>query len=194
MFSETSLFSEIKMELRTFKNETVCTRPCVKAKCNATRYLLVFIFLIHIGTLSGMPYHQVQISSTSNAEGRSPASSSISSLQQSSSVGDLLTSLFRQTIYNRIENLLLDPGRPSLVKRKIIDSAVRNYHNQQYTAPTPIIEEVDTSSQKLSQSPEIIETGTEAIFTMSNTEEIEETIESNSNEHHDIDISTLAGT
>jgi len=45
-------------------------------------------------------------------------------------VGDLLASLFRQTIYNRMENLLLDPGKKSDEKDKIIESAVQNYHRQ----------------------------------------------------------------
>ena len=178
---------------RTFNNKVACTRSSLKVKFSLNRYVLVFILLIKIGTLSGMPYHKVQISSASNAEGRSPASSSISSYQQSSSVGDLLTSLFRQTIYNRIENLLLDPGRPSLVKRKIIDSAVRNYHNQQYSAPTPIIEEVDISSQDVSQSSEITALGNDKTTTMSSGEEMEEVFEGNSDKNHDIDISTLAG-
>ena len=193
MLSDTNLCSQIKMGPRTFNNEVMCTRSSFKAKFSFNRYVLVFILFIQIGTLSGMPYHKVQISSTSNAEGRSPASSSISSYQQSSSVGDLLTSLFRQTIYNRIENLLLDPGRPSLVKRKIIDSAVRNYHNQQYTAPTPIIEEVDISSHHVSQSSEIAASGDERTITISSGEEIEEVLEEDFDKNHDIDISTLAG-
>ena len=193
MMSDTNLCSQIKMGPRTFNNKVMCTRSSLKAKFRFNRYVLVFILLIQIGTLSGMPYHKVQISSTSNAEGRSPASSSISSYQQSSSVGDLLTSLFRQTIYNRIENLLLDPGRPSLVKRKIIDSAVRNYHNQQYSAPTPIIEEVDISSQHVSQSSELTASGDEKRITISSEMEIEEVLEGNSDKNHDIDISTLAG-
>ena len=47
----------------------------------------------------------------------------------------LLSSLFRQTIYQRIENLLLDPGRKSSEKQKIIDSAVDNYHKQKMVLP-----------------------------------------------------------
>ena len=50
-------------------------------------------------------------------------------------VTDLLTDLFRQTIYTRIENLLLDPGRKSQEKQKIIDSAVDNYHKQKMIMP-----------------------------------------------------------
>ena len=50
-------------------------------------------------------------------------------------VGDLLASLFRQTIYNRMENLLLDPGKMSDEKGKIVESAVQNYHRQIYQPP-----------------------------------------------------------
>ena len=50
-------------------------------------------------------------------------------------VTDLLSDLFRQTIYTRIENLLLDPGRKSQEKQKIIDSAVDNYHKQKMIMP-----------------------------------------------------------
>ena len=55
--------------------------------------------------------------------------------QRSEVVTDLLTTLFRQTIYHRIENLLLDPGRKSSEKQKIIDSAVDNYHRQKMILP-----------------------------------------------------------
>ena len=51
-------------------------------------------------------------------------------------VTDLLSTLFRQTIYNRIENLLLDPGKKSSEKQRIIDSAVDNYHKQKMILPT----------------------------------------------------------
>jgi hypothetical protein len=47
-----------------------------------------------------------------------------------SPVNDLLNAIFRQTIYTRIESLLLDPGRKSEEKQKIVDSAVWNYHRQ----------------------------------------------------------------
>ena len=59
-------------------------------------------------------------------------------------VTDLLSALFKQTIYNRIENLLLDPGRKSTEKQKIIDSAVDNYHKQKMVLPTNY-EEVPTT-------------------------------------------------
>ena len=59
-------------------------------------------------------------------------------------VTDLLSALFKQTIYNRIENLLLDPGRKSTEKQKIIDSAVDNYHKQKMVLPTDN-EEVPTT-------------------------------------------------
>jgi len=47
-----------------------------------------------------------------------------------SPVSDLLSAIFRQTIYSRIESLLLDPGKKSDEKQKIVDSAVSNYHRQ----------------------------------------------------------------
>ena len=53
---------------------------------------------------------------------------------------DLLASLFRQTIYQRMENLLLDPGHSprrddSEEKGKIVESAVENYHRQTVNHP-----------------------------------------------------------
>ena len=50
-------------------------------------------------------------------------------------VTELLSSLFRQTIYQRIENLLLDPGKKSTAKQQIIESAVDNYHKQKMVMP-----------------------------------------------------------
>ena len=144
-----------------------------------------------MGASSGMPRPQVQISSMSRAEERSPVSEPLSSIHQSSSVGDLLTSLFRQTIYNRIENLLLDPGRPSMVKRRIIDSAVRNYHNQQYSAPPPISEERNSRPETVSQSFKL--TGSEIETTITISEEKEKEFEKNSDDQHSMDISSLAG-
>jgi hypothetical protein len=47
-----------------------------------------------------------------------------------SPVSELLNAIFRQTIYTRIESLLLDPGKRSDEKQKIVDSAVDNYHRQ----------------------------------------------------------------
>ena len=47
-----------------------------------------------------------------------------------SPVSELLNAIFRQTIYTRIESLLLAPGRKSEEKQKIVDSAVSNYHRQ----------------------------------------------------------------
>ena len=53
-----------------------------------------------------------------------------------STANDLLSALFRQTIYNRIENLLLDPGKRANEKhQKIIESAVDNYHRQKMILP-----------------------------------------------------------
>ena len=165
----------------------------LKLKCSPNRYALVLMLFINMGNLSGMPYNPVQISSTSNAEERSPVSSSLSSFQQSRSVGDLLTSLFRQTIYNRIENLLLDPGRPTLVKRRIIDSAVRNYHNQQYSAPPPTNDEKNINSQNVSQSSNISISENGTSITKARIEQKGEEVNKNEKEHHIIDISTLAG-
>ena len=61
-------------------------------------------------------------------------------------VSDLLSSLFRQTIYHRIENLLLDPGKKSTEKQKIIDTAVENYHQQKINLPTEQEENVDLTN------------------------------------------------
>ena len=61
-------------------------------------------------------------------------------------VTDLLTTLFRQTIYHRIENLLLDPGRQSNEKQQIIDSAVDNYHKQKMVMPPSMSE--DSTSER----------------------------------------------
>ena len=60
----------------------------------------------------------------------SPALVDAMPIRSETVVSDLLSDLFRQTIYTRIENLLLDPGRKSEEKQKIIDSAVDNYHKQ----------------------------------------------------------------
>lgn len=53
-------------------------------------------------------------------------------------VTDMLTALFRQTIYQRIENLLLDPGKKSQDKHQIIQSAVDNYHKSQQPQQTSV--------------------------------------------------------
>lgn len=46
-------------------------------------------------------------------------------------VGSLLSSLLQETLYSRMENLLLDPGRKtSAEKRRIVETAVENYHQQ----------------------------------------------------------------
>ncbi len=45
-------------------------------------------------------------------------------------VNSLLANLLRQTLYSRMENLLLDPGKKSVEKRRIVESAVENYENQ----------------------------------------------------------------
>lgn len=72
-------------------------------------------------------------------------------------VTDLLSALFRQTIYNRIENLLLDPGRLTGTqadqsgdnRQQLIQSAVDNYHKQKMVLPDflqdyPSQDEVET--------------------------------------------------
>eukprot|EP00095_Tigriopus_kingsejongensis_P012707 maker-scaffold22_size673200-snap-gene-5.48 protein:Tk12707 transcript:maker-scaffold22_size673200-snap-gene-5.48-mRNA-1 annotation:"hypothetical protein" len=48
-------------------------------------------------------------------------------------VNSLLSSLLKETLYRRMENLLLDPGRSarnSVEKQKIVESAVENYQHQ----------------------------------------------------------------
>ena len=67
-------------------------------------------------------------------------------------VTELLTTLFRQTIYHRIENLLLDPGRKSNEKQKLIESAVDNYHRQKMILP-PISEQ--NEEEETEQRPEL---------------------------------------
>ena len=43
----------------------------------------------------------------------------------------LLTTWFRRTILDRIENLLLDPGKGNAeIKNRILKSALTNYHSQ----------------------------------------------------------------
>jgi hypothetical protein len=49
---------------------------------------------------------------------------------KTSPVSELLNALFHQTIYARIESLILDPGRKTEEKQRLVDSAVINYHRQ----------------------------------------------------------------
>lgn len=53
-------------------------------------------------------------------------------------VNSLLNSLLEETLYRRMESLLLDPGRSarnSVDKQKIVESAVENYQHQEMTIP-----------------------------------------------------------
>lgn len=159
---------------------------------NCIKYSYIFpIFLIvNVGFSLAMPYHPVPTSVVSEVD--SSASSTQTSIQASRSVGDLLASLFKQTIYNRIENLLLDPGRPSPEKQKIIDSAVHNYHNQKYLAP--LHPENEKTQLKPMSSPESSET------TVSNRNTSKKVARSSaegeilsSSDDKGIDISSLAG-
>ena len=88
--------------------------------------------------------------------------------------------------------MLLDPGRPSMVKRRIIDSAVRNYHNQQYSAPPPISNEGSPKPETASESSKA--TGSEIEATITIVEEKEKEFEQNLDDHYSTDISSLAGT
>ena len=45
-------------------------------------------------------------------------------------VSQLLSTLLHQTLYSRMESLLLDPGRKSREDSRIVDSAVENYRQQ----------------------------------------------------------------
>ena len=64
-------------------------------------------------------------------------------------VTELLTTLFRQTIYHRIENLLLDPGRKSSEKQQLIESAVDNYHRQKMVLPVSDKQGTDEQAQEI---------------------------------------------
>ncbi|TRY80450.1 hypothetical protein TCAL_08823 [Tigriopus californicus] len=53
-------------------------------------------------------------------------------------VNSLLNSLLEETLYKRMESLLLDPGRSarnSVDKQKIVESAVENYQHQEMNIP-----------------------------------------------------------
>lgn len=158
-------------------------------------YILAILIFVSIDVSSGMPYQPAQAYSTTNVEDRPPVSGSPTTLQPSSTVGDLLASLFRQTIYNRIENLLLDPGRPSLEKQKIIDSAVQNYHNQQYSAPPHSNEEVHSvaSNPKSTSTSILPDTISSKKFPRTDDEGFTIVSSQNANVNQGVDISTLAG-
>lgn len=52
------------------------------------------------------------------------------SSESSSAVSSLLSSVLSETLYNRMEHLLLDPGRRNGVKSKMVEVAVENYKRQ----------------------------------------------------------------
>ena len=155
-------------------------------------FVFVTVVLSNIGLSSGKPYQPLPPYASTAFEDQ-PRVASPSSQIQSSAVGDLLTSLFRETIYNRIENLLLDPGKKSSEKQKIIDSAVQNYHKQKYSAPPTSAERGD--DPKLSSSSSIEDPG--STRTLKNTDEDRLPIvtyqEDYSLNNQGVDISTLAG-
>ena len=109
---------------------------------------IYFIMILFVTTI-GSPV--VQWSSSNSPKGLVEALA----IRSDTVVTDLLSALFKQTIYNRIENLLLDPGRKSTEKQKIIDSAVDNYHKQKMVLPTDY-EEVPTTLADLTGKPLII--------------------------------------
>ena len=69
-----------------------------------------------------------------------------------SPVSELLNAIFRQTIYTRIESLLLDPGKRSEEKQKIVDSAVDNYHRQKMFGSADETENVTKDENDISKS------------------------------------------
>ena len=158
--------------------------------------LAIFVFmsvlLSNIGLSSGKPYQPLPAYASTTFEDQ-PRVASPSSQIQSRAVGDLLTSLFRETIYNRIENLLLDPGKKSSEKQKIIDSAVQNYHLQKYSAPSKSVE--ITYDPKISSSSRIEDEG--AIIKLKNANEdslpVVTSLDDYSANNQGVDISTLAG-
>ena len=158
--------------------------------CIKCSYIFQIFLIVNVGFSLAMPYHPVPTSEVSEAY--SSASSTQTSIPASRSVGDLLASLFKQTIYNRIENLLLDPGRPSPEKQKIIDSAVHNYHNQKYLAP------LNSENEKAQLKP--LSSSTSSETTVSNKKPSKKVARSSaegeilsSSDDKGIDISSLAG-
>ena len=169
------------------------TKQLFKLKYHLYKYVLAIILVINSGISSAMPFKPVQMFSSSNSEERSPVATSLTSIQPSSTVGDLLTSLFRQTIYNRIENLLLDPGRPSLEKQSIVDSAVQNYHNQQYSAPPHTNQQINIGSNTPTSSSTFSSMTSSVKVPRSNDEEYAVILPKKVQDHQVVDISTLAG-
>ena len=158
--------------------------------CIKCGYIFPIFLIVHVGFSLAMPYHPVPTSEVSDAD--SSASNTQTSMQASRSVGDLLASLFKQTIYNRIENLLLDPGRPSPEKQKIIDSAVHNYHNQKYLAP--LHSENEKAQLKTLSSPKSSET---TILNKQTSKKVPRSSAEgeilSSSDDNGVDISSLAG-
>ena len=167
-----------------------CNRLYHRATC---KYIISILLVVNVGFSLGRPYDPVPLTTTSVVmEADSSTSTDQDSLHSSRSVGDLLASLFKQTIYNRIENLLLDPGRPSPEKQKIIDSAVHNYHNQKYLSPLHPMNEKErlVPSDKTTSSEDRI-SKTKSSNKVARSSNERET--SSGSDDKGIDISSLAG-
>ena len=97
-------------------------------------------------------------SSTSSTSSKATETSDVQVLSPAvvettvSPVSDLLNAIFRQTIYTRIESLLLDPGKRSEEKQKIVDSAVDNYHRQKMFGSADETESVTKDENDISKS------------------------------------------
>ena len=115
------------------------------AAMKSLNFFLVATFVVVVATFSGvasMPLNKdsdledgeivfpapTTTSSSSETTHRSDVRPTTSTT--ASPVSELLNAIFRQTIYSRIESLLLDPGKKSDEKQKLVDSAVSNYHRQ----------------------------------------------------------------
>lgn len=180
-------------------NKEVIAPVTLKYPCNrlyhgmTCKYMISILLIVNVGFSLGMPFDPISVTTTSLVkEADLSASSDQTSLHSSRSVVDLLASLFKQTIYNRIENLLLDPGRPSPEKQKIIDSAVHNYHNQKYLSPLHPMNEKERlvpSDKTTSSEDRISKTkSSNKVARSSNEREI-----LSSSEDKGVDISSLAG-
>ena len=168
--------------------------PCNRLYHGITcKYMIAILLIVNVCFSLGMPYDPVSLTTTSVVkEADLSASSDQVSLHSSRSVGDLLASLFKQTIYNRIENLLLDPGRPSPEKQKIIDSAVHNYHNQKYLSPLhPTNEKSQLVPSDKTTSPENRVSKTKPSNKVARSSNEREIL--SSSDDKGVDISSLAG-
>ena len=193
MYIKLVLFRKNRMFSKTYIKFWPRTKQLFKLKYDLYKYVLAIMLVVNSGISSAMPFKPVQIYSASNSEERTPIETSVTSIQPSSTVGDLLTSLFRQTIYNRIENLLLDPGRHSLEKQNIVDSAVQNYHDQQYSAPPHTNQQINIDSNTPTSSSTFSSKESSVKVPRSNDEEYSVILPKNVQEHQVVDISTLAG-